>query len=80
MLQRTFILNSTHYVSPPILKFQSGVFHSFILWDIAHMQHTTIETLLIHVSLGCSATDILKEIVFSRASEIPLGKFNKEYG
>lgn len=56
MLKYTFVLNCSDHISLPVLQFQSGVFHSLILWDVAHMQNSTIETLLIHVSLGCSET------------------------
>lgn len=54
----TFILKSPDYISPPVLQLQPGVFHSLIFRDVANMQHTTIETLLIHVSLGGSETSI----------------------
>lgn len=49
-------MNSPDYISPPVLQLQPGVFHSLILWDVAHMQHTSIEALLIHTSFGCSET------------------------
>lgn len=56
MLVYTFVLNCSDHVSPPVLQFQSGVFNSLIFWDVAYMQNSTIETLLIHVSFGCSET------------------------
>lgn len=59
----TFILKSPDYISPPVLQLQPGVLHSLIFWDVANMQNTTIETLLIHVSLGGSETNILAKDV-----------------
>lgn len=56
MLMFTFVLNCSDHISLPVLQFQSGVFHSLIFWDVADMQNSTIETLLIHVSFGCSET------------------------
>lgn len=64
MLKCTFILNSPDYISPPVLQLQPGVFHSLIFWDVTHMQQTTIETLLIHVSFGCSKTETFQQVVF----------------
>lgn len=50
----TFIAKGPHYIAPPVLQLQPCVFHGLIFWDVAHVQHTTVETLFIHVSLGGS--------------------------
>lgn len=55
-------LSIPEYISPPILQLVSGVFHSLIFRNIAHMQHTAVETLLIHVSFGCSGTGEFLEL------------------
>lgn len=64
MLTYTFVLNCSDHISPPVLQFQAGVFHSLIFWDVANMQNSTIETLLIHVSFGGSETTSISQNSF----------------
>lgn len=57
----TFIAKGPHYIAPPVLQLQPCVFHGLVFWDVAHMQHTTVETLFIHVSLGGSKQEKLRQ-------------------